>query len=162
VTVILPPAREIALHEAHHGAAMILLGMVPKCVRVDFPNDTTAGEMEIDWGEDGVDRDKAKKVLIATIVGGTCKGCRGWDSWPVDPDRVLEGSRRDAEQAKLLAGYLGFDRVDWAHTVWQANQLADSTEFRHLAITIADELEDREVLYAADLRRIHDATRKET
>ena len=66
MTVTLSTSRSIAMHEAHHAAA--LTGMVPKCVRIDWPTTELAGFVTIDWG-DGVDHDKAKRVLVAVLLG---------------------------------------------------------------------------------------------
>jgi hypothetical protein len=90
VTVTLPPAREVARHEAYHAAALCLQGMVPKQVRIDWPREDQAGFVTIDWG-DGPDRDTAKRVLIAVLLGGMTEGFDGWDNWPIDPDRMPVG-----------------------------------------------------------------------
>jgi hypothetical protein len=65
---------------------------------------------------------------------------------------VPERCRRDAEQARHLAGYLKYDHVDWLHLLWKANRLARTAEFRRLVVAIADRLERVELLDAADLR----------
>jgi hypothetical protein len=38
----LPGGRQRASHEATHAAALCIAGMVPECVRTDFPDDTRA------------------------------------------------------------------------------------------------------------------------
>jgi hypothetical protein len=153
VTVALPSSRSVAIHEANHAAALMLAGMTPECVRVDWPEETSIGLTTIDWG-DGLTRESARPVLIAILLGGTADSYHGWDEWPIDPDRVSPLARRDAAQARRLAEYLKFDMVDWAHVHWQAKQLANRQDFRRLAVAIANELEYREVLYRADLERI--------
>ena len=154
MTVPLPPAREVARHEAHHAAALCVLGMVPKQVRVDWPKADLAGFVTIDWG-DGPDRATAERVLIAILLGGVTEGFDGWNDWPIDPGRLPNGARHDAEQARHLAGYIGItDRAMWGFYVWKANRLARRPEFRRLAVAIADELERVEVLTAEDLRRL--------
>jgi hypothetical protein len=155
----LPTSRSIAMHESHHAAALLMAGMVPKCVRTDYPTPNEAGSMEIDWGEDGVDPAKAKHVLIAVLLGGMTNGFQGWSSWPLDPSGAPDGSRRDAEQARCLAEYLGLDRVGWLQVLWQANRLAKQSRFRRLAVLIADELERVEVLSAQDLKNLLDKER---
>ena len=66
-----------------------------------------------------------------------------------------EAARRDAEQARHLAEYIGIaDRAAWGFYVWKANQLARRPEFRRLAVAIADELERVEVLTAQDLEAL--------
>jgi hypothetical protein len=105
----------------------------------------------IHWG-DGADRDKAKRVLVAVLLGAMTEGFEGWDNWPIDPDRAPVGARRDAEHARHLAGYLKLHHVGWLHVLWKANRLARSSGFRRLAVAIADELERVEVLTAQDSR----------
>jgi hypothetical protein len=153
MTVTLPTSRSIAMHEAHHAAALCLAGMVPKCVRIDWPRADLAGFVTIDWG-DGADPDKARRVLVAILLGAMTEGFAGWDNWPIDPDRALVGARRDAEQARHLAEYLKLDQVGWLHVLWKANQLGRRSGFRRLAVAIADELERVEVLSAEDLRNL--------
>jgi hypothetical protein len=58
----LPSSRERAYHEASHAAALCLAGMVPKCVRTDFPGDDLAGLVTVDWG-DGPNRERAEGCL---------------------------------------------------------------------------------------------------
>jgi hypothetical protein len=152
VTVTLPPpAREVARHESYHAAALCLQGMVPKEVRIDWPKEKVAGFVTIDWG-DGPDRDTAKRVLIAVLLGGMTEGFDGWNDWPIHPERMPIGARRDAKQARDLAEYLGItDHPTWLFYVWKANRLGGSPEFRRLVVAIADELERVEVLTADDL-----------
>ena len=157
----LPGSREVARHEAHHVAGLCLGGMVPRQVRTDWPQRGLAGLVSVDWG-DGPDRDKAKHVLVAILVGAMTEGCGGWQEWPIDPERLPAAARRDAEQARHLAQYIGVaDRATWGFYVWQANQLARRPEFRRLAVAIADELERVEVLTAQDLEALI-ATTEET
>ena len=141
------------MHEAHHAAALCLTGMVPKCVRIDWPSAELAGLVTIDWG-DGADHDKAKRVLVAVLLGAMTEGFAGWDNWPIDPNRTPVGARRDAEQARHLAGYLKLDQVGWLHVLWQPNQLGPRPGFRRLAVAIDDELERVEVLTAQDLEEL--------
>jgi hypothetical protein len=134
-------------------------GMPPECVRVDWPEETSAGLVTIDWG-DGVTRESARAVLIAGLLGAMTDGYHGWDEFPIDPDRVSSLARRDAEQVRRLAEYLKFDMVDWSHVRWQAKQLARRQDFRRLTVAIADELEYREVLYREDLDHIHQEVKR--
>jgi hypothetical protein len=71
---------------------------------------------------------------------------------------VPRGSRRDAEQARHLAEYLGLDHAGWLHVIWQANQLARGYEFRRLVVALTDALERVELLTAADLRSLMAST----
>jgi hypothetical protein len=153
MSVTLPTSRSIAMHEAHHVAALCLAGMVPKCVRIDWPTAELAGFVTVDWG-DGADPDKAKRVLVAVLLGAMTEGFAGWDNWPIDPDRAPVGARRDAEQARHLAEYLKLDQVGWLQVLWQANRLGRGSGFRRLAVAIADELERVEVLTAQDLEEL--------
>jgi hypothetical protein len=154
MTRIPPPAREAARHEAYHAAALCLLGMVPKEVRIDWPKEDQAGFVTIDWG-DGPDRVTATRVLISIVLGGMTEGFDGWDNWPIDPDGMHVGARCDAKQARHLAEYIGIaDRAMWGFYAWKANQLAASPEFRRLVVAIANELERVEVLTADDLRTL--------
>jgi hypothetical protein len=91
-----PTAREIAVHEAHHAAAMCI---APKQVRTDWPGRPRAGAVAIDWG-DGPDGDSARAVLIAILLGAMTEGFDGWEAWPIDPDRLPEGAR-DVRQPLL-------------------------------------------------------------
>ena len=82
--------------------------------------------MTIDWG-DGPDRDNAKQVLVAILLGAMTEGCEGWQEWPIDPERLPAGARHDAEHR--LAGYIGIaDRATWEFYVWKANQVARRPE----------------------------------
>ena len=119
------------MHEAHHAAALCLLGMVPKCVRTDWPAPDLFGTVTVDWC-DGPDRATAGRVLVAVVLGGMTEGHQGWRSWPIDPDRVAVGARRDAEQACTLAAYLKLDNAGWLHVLWKANQLGRRQDFRRL------------------------------
>ncbi len=141
------------MHEAHHAAALCLLGMVPTCVRTDWPAPDLFGTVTVDWCG-GPDRATAGRVLVAVVVGGMTEGHQGWRSWPIDPDRVAVGARRDAEQARTLANYLRLDNAGWLHVLWKANQLGRQRDFRRLAVLIADQLELVEVLTAEDLERL--------
>ena len=141
------------MHEAHHAAALCLLGMVPKCVRTDWPAPDLFGTVTVDWC-DGPDRDTAERVLLAVVLGGMTEGHKGWRSWPIDPDRVALGAGRDAEQARMLANYLKLDNAGWLHVLWKANQLGRRKDFRRLVVAIADELECVEVLTAQDLEAL--------
>jgi hypothetical protein len=160
MTVTLPTSRSIAMHEAHHAAALCLAGMVPRCVRIDWPTAELAGFVTIDWGG-GADHDKAKRVLVAVLLGAMTEGFAGWDNWPIDPNRAPVGARRDAEQARHLAEYLNLEQVGWLHVLWEANQLGRRPGFRRLAVAIADELERVEVLTAQELVELI-ATTEET
>jgi hypothetical protein len=131
--------------------------MVPKCVRTDWPEPDLFGTVTVDWC-DGPDRDTAGRVLVAVVLGGMTEGHKGWRSWPIDPDRVAPGARRDALQARTLANYLKLDNAGWLHVLWKANQLGRQRDFRRLLVARADELERVEVMDAEDLRTLMAAT----
>jgi hypothetical protein len=123
-----------------------------------WPKEDQAGFVAIDWG-DGPDRATAKRVLVAILLGGMTESFDGWDDWPIDPDRMPIGARRDARQARHLAEYIGItDRATWLFYIWKANKLAGSPEFRRLVVAIADELERVEGLTADDLRTLMTST----
>jgi hypothetical protein len=128
-------------------------GWCRKCVRKDWPEADLFGTVTVDWGE-GPDRDTAERVLLAIVLGGMTEGPEGWESWPIDPDRMAVGAQRDAEQARTLAGYLKLDEVGWCHARWKVTQLGRRKDFRRLVVAIADELERVEVLTAQDLEAL--------
>jgi hypothetical protein len=158
--VIYPTGREIARHEAHHAAAMLVQGMCPAEVRTDWPGRGQAGKMTIDWG-DGPDPESMRIVLRSILLGAMTEGLADWGQWPVDPDRSPHGARRDAEQAHDLADCLELDEVAWRFELFKANRIGRQREFRELVVAITDELERREVLTAEDLRQIHDEVGEE-
>jgi hypothetical protein len=147
------------MHEAHHAAALCVLGMVPKCVRTDWPEADLFGTVTVEWGQ-GPDRDTAERVLLAIVLGGMTEGPEGWELWPIDPDRIAVGAQRDAKQARTLAKYLKLDEVGWLHSRWKVTRLGRRTDFRRLAVAIADELERVEVLTAQDLERLMEQDRQ--
>ena len=152
---ILPTGREIAWHEANHAAALMLAGIVPKCVRSDWPSDLAPGAVDIDWGPGGHrDPARAKDVLVSIVAGALTEGWRGWDwsIYPPDPFEVAEGAQGDALFARELVEHFDIDRVDWCHVLWKTNQLVRRKDFRRLVVAIAAELERVEVLDADDLR----------
>jgi hypothetical protein len=154
VTVVFPGARQVAVHESHHAAALILGGMPPESVRTDWPDADTAGSVTVDWAG-GINRDKAEAVLVAVLLGAMTEGFSGWREFPINPERLPVGARRDAAQAARLADYLGIsDQATWLFYVWKANQLAKRRDFRCLVVAIADELERLEVMTAEDLRAL--------
>jgi hypothetical protein len=159
---VLPGAREIAWHDAYHAAALCLAGMVPKCVRTDWPSDLEAGEVTIDWGP-GSYRDPARatNVLVSVVAGGFTEGGRGWEwaNWPIDPFLMAEGGRGDALMARELVAHFDLEQVDWCHVLWKAEQLCRRQDFRRLVVRIAAELERVELLYADDLRALMDRDR---
>jgi hypothetical protein len=151
--------RSTAIHEAHHVAAMSVLGLTPKHARIDHPRDGLAGSCSVDWDDDGVDERKARRLLVAIVVGGTVEGGQGWDVWPIDPDNVAPGARGDAEHAAIVCEYVGItDRASWLFVLFKANRLARKPEFRRLAVAISEELERVEVLDADDLRKLIEET----
>ena len=159
----LPTGREIAWHEAYHAAALCLAGMVPKCVRSDWPSDLKPGSVTIDWGPLGYrDPARTKDVLVSVVAGALTEGKRGWawDIFPPDPSEVAEGARGDALFARELIQHLELDRVDWAHVLWKTEQLVRRQDFRRLVVAIATELERVEVLDADDLRALMEPDRE--
>jgi hypothetical protein len=105
---MLPSGREIAWHEAYHAAALCIAGLIPTCVRTDWPSGLEAGEVIIDRGSGGYrDPARAKDVLVSVVagarlslwwpgrslrasgagVGRTSRSTRGW--WPRVPAATL-------------------------------------------------------------------------
>jgi len=76
-----PSTRSTAWHEAFHAAALCLAGLVPECVRVDWPEADLAGCVILDWGPDGPDADKGRSVLVAIMLGDMTAGER-WEDFP--------------------------------------------------------------------------------
>ena len=160
---ILPGGRERAWHEAYHCASLCIVGLVPRCARTDFPHDGAAGSVDIDWGEGGHrDPAVAKHVLVSTVLGGLTEGDAGWewDNWPIDARQMAEGAVGDALMVRELLDHFEMDRVDWAHVLWQAEQLGRRQDFRRLVVRIAAELEQIEVLHADDLRALMEPDRE--
>ena len=154
MTGALPGSGERAGHEAHHVAGLCLAGMVPKQVRTDWPAADLAGLVTVDWG-DGPDRDKAKHVLIAILVGAMTEGCGGWQEWRSIPTGCPQRPGVTPSRHATSPGYIGIaERATWGFYVRQANQLARRPEFRRLAVAIANELERVEVLTAQDLEAL--------
>ncbi len=141
-------------HEASHAAALLLAGMTPAHARSDRPTDTTAGSVYIDWGDEGVTREKARAALIAILAGALMEdGLTAWE-WPPDPAAVHPRTANDAKQATTLATYLEFDRVDWSQYLYKAQRLARSPAFRRLVGAIERELKAREYLTGEELDEI--------
>jgi hypothetical protein len=162
VSRVWPSSRERASHEAYHAAALCLAGLVPHCVRIDWPEDA-GGRTDIDWGEGGYRNPaSAKSVLVAIVLGATTEGCQGWEweTWPIDPTKVAEGAQADALMVRELGEHFGFERVDWSHILWKAERLGRRQDFRSLVVRITDELERVEVLTADDLKALMEAERE--
>jgi hypothetical protein len=163
VTRSLPGSHERAWHEAAHASALCIAGLVPTCARTDFPHDDAAGSVYIDWGEGGYrDPARANDVLVSVVAGAFTEGPQGWtwDNWPIDPFKVAEGAVGDALMARELVEHFGLGVADWAHVLWKAEQLCRRRDFRRLVVRIAAELEDRELLYADDLRALMEPDRE--
>jgi hypothetical protein len=88
-----PADFQVAAHEGHHAAGLLLQGLPPERVEI-VGDDRLAGSVSIDWGEGGATHGKARRVLLAIICGGRCEGAAGWDSWPLDPNKVPPAARR--------------------------------------------------------------------
>jgi hypothetical protein len=154
---VLPSSREIAWHEAYHAAALCIVGLVPRGVRSDWPSNYEAGEVTVDWGPGGYrDPARAKDVLVSVVAGALTEGREGWgfDNWPIDPFVMAEGGRGDGLLARELVDYFGLEQVDWFEVLWKTDRLVRRQDFRGLVVRIANELEDREVLDADDLRSL--------
>ncbi len=161
---MLPTGREIAWHEAYHAAALCFAGMVPTCVRSDWPSDFKPGSVTIHWRPRGCrDPARAKDVLVSVVAGALTEGNRGWgwENWPIDPLEMAEGARGDALFAREPVQHFNINRVDWGHILWKTQQLVRRQDFRRLVVRIADELERVEVLDADDLRALMEPDREQ-
>jgi len=121
---VLPSGREIAWHEAYHAAALCIAGMVPTCVRSDWPSDHEAGDVTIDWGTGGYrDPARAKDVLVSIVAGAFTEGGRGWDLVSYPPGSVRGRRRRpgDALMARELIDHFDIYRVDWGTSFGRPN-----------------------------------------
>jgi hypothetical protein len=156
MTAVLSHARSLAWHEAHHAAALLMAGIAPKCVRVDWPDNGLAGSVEFDWDAHALNRATAGDVLRAVIVGGQTEGgLDAWRQWPLQSARVPGAARRDAEVAMTLAKYIGVDSAaEWLLHIRRAGQLTHRRDFRLLAVAITNALEDVESLDGRALRRL--------
>jgi hypothetical protein len=79
---VLPGAREIARHEAYHAAALCLAGLVPKCVRTDWPDQAAPGATDIDWGEGGYMNPAAAKSVLVLVLGDASGALRAGNGRP--------------------------------------------------------------------------------
>jgi hypothetical protein len=139
---VLPGAREIARHEAYHAAALCLAGLVPKCVRTDWPDQAAPGATDIDWGEGGYRNPAAAKSVLVLVLRATTEGSAGWEweTWPIDAAKVAEGARGDALLVLELVEHFDMDRVDWCHDLWRGEQLGRRQDFRRLVVRITEEV----------------------
>jgi hypothetical protein len=154
-------AQQTAAHEGHHVVPLLLGGLPPEWVRIDRPDDRTAGSTRIDWhGE--LTREKAEIVLQAILVGCAQDLEHFEDAgWPIDPQRVKVDCRRDAEHVAVLCRYLEFDEALFGFHKWKANRLARTPLFKRLVVAIGAALVEREILSREDLLTIY-AAQKET
>jgi Phage integrase family len=109
MTVVRPSDRAVAWHEAHHAAGMLLGGVTPTCARVDWPAAGLLGSVRFEWSGGEPNEVEARHLLVAVLLGALTDGSDGWDRWPLEPDRIPEGARRDAETAAVLAKFIGVE-----------------------------------------------------
>lgn len=149
-----PSTRDVCRHEAHHVASLMLDGLTPALARVDRPDDD-AGQTIMDWERYQLDQDIATRMLIAVLQGPLVEGDLRHDwTWPIQPDEWQDGCRKDAEVAQSLAAYIGLDHVEWTRVLYLTRRRAMDRRFRRLAVAVAYELEDREILFAHELETI--------
>lgn len=155
---MIPASRDVAWHEAHHAAALLLAGFRVEA-RIDWPGDAL-GSVRIIWGEDGIDSESARHDLIAALMGFVAAR-EPFPEWPLKPSLAGRGLRRDTELAAKLAEYLRLDAVEWSRVCFQTARKARDPDFRRLVVALSDELERVEVLSPAATRRIYENTIQE-
>lgn len=149
--IALPAARELAAHEAHHAAALLIFGWPPLVARIDWPTQEMAGSVRPDWGSRDPDERSMRDLLIATMMGPLSDGALRMEDYPPDPDDWPEGAQRDIEQAAFIAQWLGLDRVDWVPAGYDAVALSRERRFKRLVVAIAERLERVELLLQPEL-----------
>lgn len=145
-----PSSRRVCSHEANHCSSLIMSGLMPLWVRVDWPTDRLRGSVGLDWDSWPATPHTLRLLLIAALQGPASDGSLN-DDWPIEPTNWDDGSRQDAEQAALIASHLAFDRVDWHSAIYQADGLRRDFHYRTLAVTLTHELERVEVLLQPEL-----------
>lgn len=151
---VLPCTREVCWHEASHCASLILSGLTPQLVRVDWPTDQLLGAVRMDWENHDPTPDVMREVLISLLQGPIAEGglFEAQTTWPIDPTTGWqEGTGRDVEQIQFIVDSLGLDRIDWLGIVNKAVSRARSPRFRHLVVEIATALEHTELLFQHEL-----------
>jgi hypothetical protein len=136
-------------HEAGHVAALVMVGRLPRQVRVDRPDVDLAGVVHLDLGD--VDHQLALDMIVVILLGPMSEPRAGWPpEWPIDPDDPEE------EIAKLstLAAYLDLEEADWWSLVRQANHLLGSPAFLRIRGLIEAALSRIPALDAGQLRRL--------
>jgi hypothetical protein len=159
--VIYPGAREVAAHEASHGAALIAQGIVPLLVRTDRPADNLLGSVKLDWDEiDPRDRITLRKILIGVLAGPLqdrepqLTNAALATDWPIDPDVWDDGNHADAKVITVLIDLARLDQIDYLQDVARAKRLGKDRRYRRLMVALTDALEDRELLVKHELQEL--------
>lgn len=139
-----------ARHEAGHVAGLVLRGRLPRRVTADWPKPGIAGEMVVDWGDEGCTPDSAAAVAISVLLGPIAEGNPSWPpTWPLEED-----TRGDERDLAILLRYLKVDEANYIALCAEARTLAKTPEFVRLVGLVARALELKDELDAGDLRRL--------
>lgn len=157
MTITHPARTEVAWHESCHAASLLLDGHVPELVRIFGVCDPAEGTTQLDWINHRLDRDTATHLLVSLLMPVASTGKAGaaiMFGWPIEVDAWPEGHQRDAEQARLVGEFAAITNVDWTRIVSSALTRSADKRFRRLARAISRQLEDVEILFAHELKRI--------
>jgi hypothetical protein len=157
MTISRPSTRSTCWHEAEHAASLCLAGMTPLVARVDWPTETLAGAVTMDWERHDPTPDVLREVLVSVLLGPLSNGelVDRWD-WPVNVDTS------DGEQVRFLVNLLRLDQVGFLQIVFKAQRLGRDRTFRRLLVDISNALEHKEVLLQPELQAMTDAVLSES
>jgi hypothetical protein len=151
MTVAVHRRSEVALHEAGHvAAAIILRGRLPLRVTADRPETGLAGRTHFDLSDDGIDERPLDFMLVN--LGGMLADSTPIPAWPLEPGDGITSS--DEQALATLASYLELTEADWVGVVDRARRLAESEDFNHLVGLVARALELKDELDADDLQQL--------
>jgi hypothetical protein len=124
----------------------MLRGRLPKFVSADRPEDGLAGQMRLDWTDDGIDSDPDDFMVVA-LAGPLAERAVDWPpAWPLDPDRSS-----DTRQFYLLARFLDLDETGYSDVRDRAVELSRYEDFSHLVGLVGRALELKDALRDDDL-----------
>jgi hypothetical protein len=145
------PRSEVALHEAGHTAATIMLrGRLPLRVTADRPGVDLAGVTQLDLSNDGLD-ERPREFMMLTLSALLVESIPVPD-WPIEP---TNGHTSGDERAlAVLVDHLGLTEDDWLGIVDRTRRLIESRDFQRLTSLIGRALELANELTADDLRQL--------
>jgi hypothetical protein len=114
--------RKTVAHESGHAAAAMVLGLDLVEVRVDEPDATTAGHVQIRGA-----MARPCEFALATLAG-PFNDCGRPPSW-----RPLEDGSHDERQLARVVDVLDYSRSDWDRLIADAWSLVTDREFCRLA-----------------------------